>query len=86
MSKNPAKNKTVHLESGVYEVIRLKMGDVRELLGSGDMDSMALAEKAILKDGSPIGDKFNDLYFDEATKLLTEVTKVNGLGGGEGND
>lgn len=79
-------NETVELESGIYEVIRLKMRDVAPLMEQGEMDGMALAKIAILKDGQPLGDAALDLYFNEFSELMSVVNRINGLGGEEGND
>lgn len=77
------------LDSGVYEVHRLRMRDVRGFIDGGDMDALRLAEVAIYKDGQPIGEAVDDLYFDEFTTLIAAVNELNGLGGEtgeEGND
>lgn len=79
-------SKQVTLDSGVYEVHRLKMRDVAKIMSEGDMDGMKLAEVAIWKDGAPMGDAALDLYFDEFTALMGVVNELNGLGGEEGND
>ena len=78
--------KQITLDSGTYEVRRLKMRDVRPLMEDGDMDGMRLAEIAIYKDGQPLGDAADDLYFDEFSALMALVNELNGLGGDEGND
>lgn len=80
--KNPAKNmKTITLESGTYDVVRLKLKEVKPLMDSGDFDSMALARMAVRQSGEPIGEAFDEMYFDEAQELLTTVMELNGLGG-----
>ena len=89
MNKPAKKNsETVELESGTYTAVRLKLKDIRPLMKDGDMDGFAIAQIAVQKDGRPIGEALDDLYFDEVNKLLAAVNELNGLKsetGEEGN-
>ena len=50
------------------------------MLKDGGMDGFAVAQIAVQQNGQPIGEKLDELYFDEANALLTLVNEVNGLG------